>query len=317
MTEENLTSISKDLPNRGVYNIRKLVIDCATKIYLNTPFQSLRSIYYRIFCAIVRGRVVNTSIGGINYKLDLGEVIDVGIYLDRYEPDMTIAIEKYCRPGFTVLDIGANIGAHALRLTKIIGESGKVYAFEPTDYAYQKLIHNISLNQFKNIVPLQIVLADRNIKRQSIKFRSSWPTKGNPVEKESIVDFEKLDDWCKRENVDHVDLIKLDVDGNEYTVSKGAEALLTSQRPLILMEVWGPNFSDSQRNPFFILKQLGYRFYHIDTGKEYISVDDLRGTVSMGGELLDHSVNIVAKCKLRQKSTITRYNDGYRNSRPY
>ncbi|MBE9525081.1 MAG: FkbM family methyltransferase [Chloroflexi bacterium] len=276
--------------------MKQFIINLAKRIYLNTPYKPLRSIYYRIFCAMVRNRVVQSSIDGINYKLDLGEVIDLGVYLNRYEPDVTAAIEKLCRPGFTVLDIGANIGAHALRLSMIIGEFGKVYAFEPTNYAYQKLVYNISLNQFKNIIPIQIVLSDKNLLRQSIHFRSSWPTKGNPVEQESIVDFTKLDDWCKRENLEHVDLIKLDVDGNEYSIIKGAESLLTSQHPLILMEVWGPNFSNELKNPFILLKQLGYRFFHIGTGEEYVSIDNLRAIVSLDGKLLDYSFGIVAKC---------------------
>lgn len=276
--------------------MKQRMINFAKRIYLNTPYQSLRSIYYRIFCAMVRSRIVQSSVDGINYKLDLGEVIDLCLYLNRYEPDMVAAIKKFCRPGFTVLDIGANIGAHALRLARIVGESGKVYAFEPTDYAYQKLVHNISLNQFKNIIPIQVVLSDKNLLRQSIHFRSSWPTNGNPIEQESIVDSIRLDDWCKRENFEHVDLIKLDVDGNEYSVIMGAELLLTRHHPLILMEVWGPNFSDPLKNPFIVLKQLGYRFFHIDTGAEYATIDDLEAVVSSDGKLLDYSFGIVAKC---------------------
>lgn len=271
------------------------MINLAKKIYFNTPYQPLRSIYYRAFCSMVRNRTVQVSIDGINYKLDLGEVIDVGIYLNRYEPDMTAAIERLCRPGFTVLDIGANIGAHALRMAKIVGESGSVYAFEPTNYAYKKLVHNISLNQFNNITPLQIVLSDKNLLRQTIHFRSSWPTKGISADQESIVDFAKLDDWYKRENLEHVDLIKLDVDGNEHSVILGAESLLSSQHPLILMEVWGPNFSHELKNPFIVLQRLGYRFYNLETGDEYMGIDNLEAIVSSDGKLLDHSFNIMAK----------------------
>ena len=276
--------------------MRKSIIAIAKKIYENTPYKPLRGFYYRIFCAMVRNRTVHASIEGINYKLDLGEVIDVGIYLNRYEPDVTAATERLCRPGFTVLDIGANIGSHTLRLARIAGESGKVYAFEPTDYAYQKLIHNISLNPFKNIIPIQIALSDKNLLQQHIHFRSSWPTKGGtPVQKESVVDFIKLDDWCKSEKLERVDLIKLDVDGNEYSVIMGAESLLNRQHPLIIMEVWGPNFSDQSQNPFVALIRMGYKFYHIETGEEYVSIDDLRSKVSSGGKLLDYAMNIIAK----------------------
>jgi FkbM family methyltransferase len=276
--------------------MRQSIVNFANKVYLNTPYQSLRSIYYRAFCAMVRNRIVQASIDGINYELNLGETIDVGIYLNRYELDVSRAIKKICRPGFTVLDIGANIGAHTLHLAKIAGESGKVYAFEPTDYAYQKLVRNICLNRFNNINPIQVVLSDKSCLRQSIHFKSSWPTKGNPVNRNSIVDFVKLDDWCKCENIEHVDLIKLDVDGNEYSVIMGAESLLTSQYPVIIMEVWGPNFLNDLKNPFVVLKDFGYKFYHISTGEEYINVGELRDGVSLDGNLLDIAFNIVAKC---------------------
>jgi FkbM family methyltransferase len=271
------------------------IIDLAKKIYLNTPYKTLRQIYFRVFCWFVRNKIVHTSIAGINYKLDLGEVIDLGIYLNRYEPDMTSAIGKTCKPGFNVLDIGANIGAHTLPIAKLISESGRVYAFEPTEYAYQKLVHNISLNPFRNITPVQVALSDRNLLQQSIHFRSSWPTAGSPKSRESIVDFIMLDDWFKKENLEHVDLIKLDVDGNEYSVIMGAKSLLASQRPTILMEVWGPNFSDNLKNPFIVLKELGYRFYHITTGEEYTSINDLRSIVSLDGKLLDAGFDIIVK----------------------
>jgi FkbM family methyltransferase len=271
------------------------MIDLAKVIYLNTPSRFLRDIYYKFFCAVVRKKIVVLSIDGINYKLDLGEVIDLGIYLNRYEPDMVAVIQEFCRPGFTVLDIGANVGAHTLRLLRTVGDKGKVYAFEPTDYAYNKLIGNISLNRYKNITPVKMVLSDKNALRQKINFRSSWPTKGKPLEQESEVDFIRLDDWCERENILNVDLIKLDVDGNEYNVIKGAGSMLTKWHPLILMEAWGPNFSDESRNPFILLKNYGYRFYNTNTRDEYINIDDLKSAVSFEGKMLDFSFNIVAK----------------------
>ncbi len=229
------------------------------------------------------------------YRLDLGETIDLALYLNRYESDLTAALERLARPGFTVFDIGANVGAHTLRMARIVGESGRVYAFEPTDYAFKKLIENISLNPFKNIVPVQLALSNENLPAQMIRFRSSWPTDGRRLEQESVVDFKRLDDWCRLKSVNHVDLIKLDVDGNEYSVITGARRLLTDQNPLILMEVWGPNFSHSSENPYMLLNELGYRFYRIDNGEDPLTPADLRDLVSSRkGTLLDYSVNVMA-----------------------
>jgi len=268
----------------------------AKRIYLKTPFQAVRKFYFSVFCAMVRRRTVRTSVDGITYELNLGEVIDVALYLNRYEMDMVAAIDRLCRPGFTVLDIGANVGAHTLRFAQRVGESGRVHAFEPTDYAYEKLVRNISLNQFRNLTASKIALSDRNLPGQTVSFRSSWPTRGKPTVRDSVVDFVRLDDWLVRQKVDRVDLIKLDVDGNEYSVLAGAQALLAEQHPLILMEVWGPNFSDSLRNPFAALHKRGYRFYHITTGEEYPSVEHLKALVSSrDGRLRDYGFNIIVQ----------------------
>ena len=127
------------------------IIETAKKIYHKTSSRALRSFYYSVFCAMVRNRIVEATIDGIKYKLDLGESIDVAIYLNRYELDVSDAIKELCRPEFIVFDIGANIGAHTLRFADIVGSTGKVYAFEPTDYAYSKLVANVVLNKFDNL----------------------------------------------------------------------------------------------------------------------------------------------------------------------
>jgi len=276
--------------------IKQCMINLAKQIYLNTPYKTLRKWYFAMFCALVRNRVVETSVDGINYRLNLGEIIDVGVYLNRYEPGVTRAIEKLCRRGMTVLDIGANMGAHALRFAKVVGESGTVFAFEPTNYAYKKLVDNIAINRFKNISAIKMALSDGRPSRRVMRCVCSWPTRGKSVIEESLVDCIKLDDWCKRERVHHIDLIKLDVDGNEQSVITGGRCLLESEHPMLLLEVWGPNFAEPTSNPYSSLQKLGYNFANVDTGYEYRSISELKREVSCSdGGLLDFSTNVVAR----------------------
>jgi FkbM family methyltransferase len=272
-----------------------MLINGLRMLYRSTPSKVVRELYFRSFCALVRNKKMMASIDGITYDLDLGEMIDICLLLKQFEPDVTQAITRYCIPGMTVFDIGANVGAHALHAANNVGSDGRVFAFEPTDFAYRKLLKNIALNPTLNINASQVALSDHDLKRQQINFRSSWRTDSTRKDWPCLVDFMRLDAWCDEQGIDRVDLIKLDVDGNEYSVIMGAESLLTSQHPLILMEVWGPNFSDHTKNPFIVLKQFGYRFFHIDTGEEYMSIDDLKAIVSLDGKLLDHSFSIVAK----------------------
>src|SRR5262245_34452280 len=77
---------------------------------------------------------------GACWELDLREGIDLAIYLGLFEAGTSRALRRLVRPGAVVLDVGANIGAHTLRLAKLVGESGRVIAFEPTVYAHTKLL---------------------------------------------------------------------------------------------------------------------------------------------------------------------------------
>src|SRR2546423_292610 len=148
--------------------MKRRLINLARMVYRRTPSPRIRQFYLDILYAFIRGRKVRPTVDGITFDLDLSEVIDTSIYLGRYEPDVTAAFERFCRPGDQVLDIGANVGAHTLRLAKLAGETGRVYAFEPMDYAYAKLIQNVALNSFKTITTFQVVLSDRNLAQQEI-----------------------------------------------------------------------------------------------------------------------------------------------------
>src|ERR1700732_2573671 len=76
----------------------------------------------------------------VRWTLDLREGIDFSIWLlGAFELATVRAYERIVRPGDTVLDIGANIGAHVLHLARAVGAEGKVWAIEPTDYAINKL----------------------------------------------------------------------------------------------------------------------------------------------------------------------------------
>src|SRR5262249_41269633 len=209
------------------------------------------------------------SVDGMRFDLDLAETIDVATYLAQYERDVVRVIESVCRPGWHVFDIGANIGAHTLRFCKIVGASGRVYAFEPIDYAYRKLLRNISLNSFSNVIAAQIALSDQNLLQQLVGFRASWLTDGGRVETANRADCRRLDDWCAEHDVNAAELIKLDVDGGETGVLNGARRLLERCRPVIIMESTRDHFKTIETNPLTLLDDLGYGFYHPVTGLRY------------------------------------------------
>ncbi|MBN1126563.1 MAG: FkbM family methyltransferase [Sedimentisphaerales bacterium] len=239
----------------------------------------IRSLMFRLYCAVVRKSQITTTIDNIRYHLDLGEMIDLCLYLDRYEPDVTGAIERFCKPGHTVLDIGANIGAHTLRMARNVGPNGQVYAFEPTDYAFQKLLQNIALNHFSNIETCKLALSDQNLPAQQVNFRASWRTDGTYKDTTCQADFKRLDDWVVEKNVQHVDLVKLDVDGHEYAVLTGGEYFFRDCRPLLIIEVVDWHFKKVNRNPLKLLQEWGYRFWNLHNNREYRTLEEVRKDV--------------------------------------
>jgi FkbM family methyltransferase len=266
----------------------------ATAIYRATPIPGLRRLYFAAFCRLVRERTVIATIGGSIYQLDLGETIDVALYLGQYEPDVAAALRRYCRPGMTVLDIGANIGAHTLPIGRLVTRTGAVYAFEPMEFAFRKLSQNVSLNDAAHIHPVNAALGEGRAEGLVVNYRSSWQTSGGRADHASAVDVIRLDDWSRAHGVDSVGLIKIDVDGNEFAVFTGGSELLERCRPVIIMEAVWPHFARDDRNPFLLLHRLGYRFFDAASGTEFPTVQALARQFPAGDDGMTTSMNVVA-----------------------
>ena|SRR5260370_737092 len=97
-----------------------------------------RSIYHAIHVGrLLLGRTDREIVvrDGLTYDLDLSQGIDFAIFLGNiYERQTKAALRSLVSPASLVLDIGANIGAHTLHLAQLVGPSGRVMAFEPTDF---------------------------------------------------------------------------------------------------------------------------------------------------------------------------------------
>jgi len=180
------------------------------------------------------------TVDGITYELDLRELIDSTIYYEgAWEPDTVAALRRLIKPGQTVLDIGANMGCHTLRMAQLVGETGQVVAFEPMSAAYGKLARNIQLNPFSNIVAEKTGLSSSDGEIE-IAFATSWRLDLKPdharAERVSLM---TLDGYVTAHPglFSRLDCIKLDVDGFEEAVLHGARDTLLRYRPVILMEM--------------------------------------------------------------------------------
>jgi FkbM family methyltransferase len=262
-------------------------------VYRLIPTQPMRRSAVGLFARAVRNRQVSRSVDGVTFVLDLGETIDLSLYLGTYEPDVCESIRRFTRPGMTILDIGANIGAHTFLLGRLTGPDGLVVAFEPTDFAFAKLQCNMSKNDFRNIESVKLALSDRRLSAQEVEFRASWRTDGSRADGVSLVEFERLDSWLESRGLGRIDLVKIDVDGHEFDVITGAGAMLRRDRPLLIMEAVGPHFDNDSRNPYRVLAEIGYCFEDAKTG-EPLSLTDMRDRLPRGDTGMTISFNVIA-----------------------
>jgi len=187
---------------------------------------------------------------GIEWNLDLDEGIDLAIYLlGAYEAKTLAAYRSKLKPGAVVFDIGANVGAHTLHFAKLVGASGHVHAFEPTDFACAKLRANLALNPTlgPRVTVNQAFLVGKQQEPIPAEVCSSWPVDsverevdaGHLGQRKSISHAESLttDEYIRRTRLDRLDFIKIDVDGHEPTVLEGCRETLRRFRPLILIEL--------------------------------------------------------------------------------
>lgn len=218
----------------------------------------------------------------LSWHLDLDEGIDLAIYLfGAFEPRMIDTYRRIVTPGDTVLDIGANIGAHTLHFARAVGSAGRVFAFEPTAYAYAKLQRNVSLNVelAARIRTENVLLEDRTTDGALSAVYSSWPLTGqadlHPKHLGKAMDISgaervSLDAFMESRQVERIDFIKMDVDGNECRVLRGALSTLRKHRPEMILELVPYGLAergDSTGEFVDILKSLGYRLTNLSDGK--------------------------------------------------
>ncbi|MDX2111061.1 MAG: FkbM family methyltransferase [Verrucomicrobiota bacterium] len=194
---------------------------------------------------------------GIHWGLDLNEGIDFSIFLlGAFEPADLKTYTGLIKPGDIILDIGANVGAHTLHFARLTGPRGQVFAFEATEFAFDKMRENLRLNPelSKVVEPWHALLNSGASGSSPSEIYSSWPLHateqkhqhhGGALKTVGHASVISLDEFIHKKNLKRVDFIKIDVDGNEYEVLQGATKLLSNFKPTILIEL-SPHVHDEK-----------------------------------------------------------------------
>jgi len=235
---------------------------------------------------------------GIKMKLDLSKQMGSAIYWrGAHDWAPVFAMENLVTEGQTLVDIGANQGEYTLWAARKTGASGKVFSFEPLSTLFGQLEENVRINEgFEAFVfPIRMGLSDQpgRLKLYSNDpynegVNTLFPGPGKTAFLEEI-SLSTLDEEVGKLNIQKVDFIKIDVEGAELMVLKGAVETLKRFRPILFLELnetacQAAGYSSS--DIFTLLEKFGYRFELIG----------LRGKTSpLDKTKLPEFCNIIAK----------------------
>ena len=183
---------------------------------------------------------------GIAFELDLSEGIDLAIYLGVFEFGTRNALKKLVQPSSGARLLAPILAFHTLLLADAVGPSGQVLAFEPTDFAIQKLRRNLDLNPdlATRVKSYHCFLASNDGAEVPSSIYSSWPLTdaedlhqkhlGQAMPTEAAL-ARSIDGVLAELGNPTVQLVKMDVDGFKSEVLRGAATLLRDSRPIFMM----------------------------------------------------------------------------------
>lgn len=216
------------------------------------PF--FRKRYYGIMLHVVNKYNLLTKVQSlgtydntIKVKLDLSDWIQQQIYFLRIydsEKEATRFWKNLIQLRHIIIDGGANIGYYSLMASKIVGNTGEVYAFEPVSKNFNRLKENIELNNFTNIQIFKKALSDVNDIDVEIYVGDEKNWGMSSIYKHErfssqmeIVKTITIDSFLQQNQVNKVDVIKLDIEGSELFAIRGMKKCLETHKPIVLTEV--------------------------------------------------------------------------------
>ena len=219
--------------------------------------------------------VVLTDRNNMRFVLYPWELDSVDELLSKsfYEPDFR-AIGRLLRPGDTAVDVGANIGSHSIMMSRRVGPGGRVVAFEPVPATAWLMRENLALNNIDNVEVSTAAVSDTpgtlemNLYDQRY---SAWNSFGHadfdgivPVGTATVA-VETLDDAMRARSIERIQFLKIDVEGFEIDVLRGARGLLAAGAVECLSfeisEVPLKASGHTAREVFAFLESLGFGSY--------------------------------------------------------
>jgi FkbM family methyltransferase len=186
------------------------------------------------------------------------------------------------RPGAVVIEIGANKGSYTALFSRLVGKTGRVYAFEPVKQSFDQLAARLNTLGAANVSAFKMAVSDRSSREAEIiipggdsqqaalvaHHTGSWSSGGD--KRSERVEITSLDEFVELQRIRRVDFVKLDVEGAELSVLHGARNCF-ALNPILHLEInsdWLDDFGTTPGEILQVLKSYGYeRIYKIDSAE--------------------------------------------------
>lgn len=182
-----------------------------------------------------------------------------GCWLGSYESTKQSAISSVVRPGMVCWDIGANAGFYTLLFAELVGSNGHVYSFEPAPLNVQHLARHVEMNACSNVGIFPCAVGDVD---GEVSFDLGPDAHMGKIDENGQlrVSCRKIATLLSENQLLPPDVIKIDVEGAEADVLRGAEGLL-DRRPIIFLATHGAHV---HQQCLKLLSEKGYNIKSLD-----------------------------------------------------
>jgi FkbM family methyltransferase len=210
---------------------------------------------------------------GVQFEADMNDRIQRQMWAGVYEPHVRECFDVLLHPGDVYLDVGAHVGFHAVFAAHRVGPDGHVFAFEADPDAFKALTRNLSQFQWAQAANTAVWehTGSLTFERSSNKHESGWGTvsairdsgTGERLEVPALA----LDDWSRELHLARWDAMKLDAEGSELAILRGAKSTLERFRPFVILEINAILLRQGGSSPAAVaafLSELGYRMFRLE-----------------------------------------------------
>lgn len=196
-----------------------------------------------------------------------------------YESYSNDVISELLKKGSTIVDVGAHVGSNTLFFSKIAGDNGHVFCFEPDPQNFNLLKKNLYINGIKNVSAYRVAISDR--KGKAKLYPSVEETTDHRISDSNLigrkiikVQCDSLDNLLRK--IKNVNLIKIDVQGWEIKCLQGMKDIVRKNKDFILIiEYWPRGLREAGFVPeslIDLLKKMRLKLYILDENKRKILV---------------------------------------------